>query len=331
MNKILSITVPSYNTSNYMDFCLPTFLTNNELLDDIEILLVNDGSKDDTLSRARKYEKQYPNTIKVIDKKNGGHGSTINKGIEHATGKYFKVVDGDDWVDNLNLTRLVQQLKKLDVDMIVNPYIEYNERKKSENIISVEQQYLEKKMKFSDLNLKSVLPMHSITYSTSILKENKIHLDEKIFYVDVEYILYPIPFVKTIYFLDYPVYIYRYDTPNQSVNTKNTQKNVLHHLKVVNSVCSFYDSLSEKTSKSVKEYILSRTISLINSQYNIYFSFPHSKKMKYTINEFDKLINKNYPSIYNNNKYNPFVKAFRINNNFYYIIWLLNKIRLKMR
>ncbi|MDK4463594.1 glycosyltransferase family 2 protein [Enterococcus faecium] len=331
MNKILSITIPSYNTSNYIDFCLPTFLTNAELLDDIEILIVNDGSKDDTLLKALKYEEQYPNTVKVIDKENGGHGSTINKGIEFATGKYFKVVDGDDWVDSLNLTKLVQQLKRLDVDMVVNPYIEYNERKKQKKIISVEKQQLETKMDFSNLKLESVIPMHSITYSTSILKENKICLDEKVFYVDVEYILYPIPFIKKIYFLDYPVYIYRYDTPDQSVNTKNTQKNVLHHLKVVDSVTSFCSNLPKKTNENIKEYILERTIRLINSQYNIYFSFPPSKKMKLTINEFDNHIKKNYPSIYNNEKYNPFVKAFRKNNNFYSSIWLLNQIRLKFR
>ena len=115
------------------------------------------------------------------------------------------------------------------------------------------------------------------------------------------------------------------------MNTKNTQKNVLHHLKVVDSIASFCSNLPKETNENIKEYILERTVRLINSQYNIYFSFPPSKKMKFTINEFDEHIKKNYPSIYNNEKYNPFVKAFRKNNNFYSSIWFLNQIRLKFR
>lgn len=130
MYKILTITIPSYNTSQYIDSCLPTFLSNKKILKDIEILIINDGSKDDTLVKAKYYENKYPETIKVVDKENGGHGSTINSGIKLASGKYFKIVDGDDWVDNNNFTNLVQQLKKIDTDMVVNPYVEYNERKK---------------------------------------------------------------------------------------------------------------------------------------------------------------------------------------------------------
>ena len=91
--KILSIVVPTYNVEKYLERCIDSLVYDEKVLNDLEILIVNDGSKDNSLQIAKKYEKQYPNTIKVIDKENGGHGSTINAGLKVATGKYFRVID----------------------------------------------------------------------------------------------------------------------------------------------------------------------------------------------------------------------------------------------
>ena len=104
MDKILTITVPAYNVEMYLDSILPTFL-DDQILDVIEIFIVNDGSEDKTKEIGQRYVDQYPGIVYLIDKENGGHGSAINKGIELATGKYFKVVDGDDWVDTKELDR----------------------------------------------------------------------------------------------------------------------------------------------------------------------------------------------------------------------------------
>ena len=107
MSKILTITIPSYNVEPYMNEVLPTFL-DPAVMDKIEILIVNDGSKDGTAALGKEYEAKYPGVITLVDKENGGHGSTINKGIELATGKYFKVVDGDDWVDTAAFIKFVK-------------------------------------------------------------------------------------------------------------------------------------------------------------------------------------------------------------------------------
>lgn len=117
MSKVLTITIPAYNVEKYMDEVLPTFLAES-IMDKIEILIVNDGSKDKTSEIGKRYEAQYPGVIKLVDKENGGHGSTINKGIELATGKYFKVVDGDDWVDTDAFITYVTMLEKLDTDAV---------------------------------------------------------------------------------------------------------------------------------------------------------------------------------------------------------------------
>ena len=108
--KILTVTVPSYNVQAYLEDCLESFV-NSEVMDDIEVLIVNDGSSDDTATIAERYVSKYENTFRLINKENGGHGSTINTGAREARGKYFKVVDGDDWVDTRSFIRLVKVLK----------------------------------------------------------------------------------------------------------------------------------------------------------------------------------------------------------------------------
>lgn len=164
MNKILTITVPSYNTEKYIDECMP-FLLDDSIVDDIEILVVSDGSKDKTVEVATKWSEKYPQTIRVIEKENGGHGSTINRGILEARGKYFKVVDGDDWVKTENLVKLVEFLKETDVDLINNPYFEHDEVTKAETLM------MELKIKSHQLNnyeeiVESIKipPMHTVTY-----------------------------------------------------------------------------------------------------------------------------------------------------------------------
>ena len=111
MEKILSITIPAYNVEKYLDRCLQSFEV-PEILDKIEILIINDGSKDKTPDIAQKYCDKYPETYFLYNKENGGHGSGINYGIRYATGKYFKVVDGDDWLNTEELPAFVQMLEQ---------------------------------------------------------------------------------------------------------------------------------------------------------------------------------------------------------------------------
>ena len=88
--KLITFTVPCYNSAAYMDHCIETLLTAGE---DAEIILVDDGSKDDTGKIADAYAEKYPTIVRVIHQENGGHGEGVNQGIRNATGVYFKVVD----------------------------------------------------------------------------------------------------------------------------------------------------------------------------------------------------------------------------------------------
>lgn len=335
MNKILTIVIPSYNTEEYMDFCLPFFLSDDKILSSIELLIVNDGSIDKTLQKAITYAEKYPDTIKIIDKKNGGHGSTINIGVKEAKGKYIKVVDGDDWVISKNLTKLVKFLETVDYDMVINPYIEYNEKNSKEKI--KKNRFIEKykfacSYNFDDIDFENEwIQMHSITYRTEVLQDNELILDENTFYVDAEYILYPIPYIKKICFLDFPVYMYRVNSDQQSVSLQGIQKNINHHRKVVDSCLDFFYDIENELSKTKRKYIEYRIIRLINTQYNIFFSFaPTEIKMK-ELEEFDLYIQEKHKHFYVSSKDNIFVKIYKKNSNTYRIIYYMNKIRLKFK
>ena len=106
--KLISFTVPCYNSQVYMKKCIDSLLTGGR---DVEIIIVNDGSKDGTLKLANEYKENYPDTVKVIDKENGGHGSGVNAGLKAAEGLYFKVVDSDDWLDTDALNELLGVIK----------------------------------------------------------------------------------------------------------------------------------------------------------------------------------------------------------------------------
>ena len=115
MEKILSIIIPVYNVEQYLDKCLSSVLNINQR-EEIEVLAINDGSTDGSLEILKKFQKEYPSVLQVIDKQNGGHGSAWNEGLKLATGKYIKFLDSDDWFSNLD--RLIRLLKNLDVDVL---------------------------------------------------------------------------------------------------------------------------------------------------------------------------------------------------------------------
>ena len=121
MSKTLTIAVPMYRVETYIDECLAS-LAIPEAEEDLEVLIVNDGSTDSSRARAARYEARWPGVFRIVDKENGGHGSAVNRGVREASGRYFKVVDGDDYVDRDGLLRLITFLKKCGADMVLTNY-----------------------------------------------------------------------------------------------------------------------------------------------------------------------------------------------------------------
>ena len=299
--KILSIVIPTYNVEKYLRRCLDSLVYDESVLDDIELLVVNDGSKDNSLEIAKEYEKKYPKTVVVIDKENGGHGSTINVGLEKATGKYFRVIDSDDWVNIDEFADYVRNLKECNTDIVLTDYnkellysgevqtfiyknLEYNKK------------YNLNKFDYSILE-DSYFYMATSTIKTEKLRKANLHLDEKTFYVDMEYILLPFLEMDSMIYLNYNIYRYFIGRPEQSVNIQSFVRNRAHHEKVVKRILAFYKKIPKKEMK--RAYIKEIILQLLNTHYIIYCKAKlGSKKDIKEIRKFNKFLKNDYRDLY---------------------------------
>lgn len=298
MQKVLTVTIPSYNVEKYLHQTLESFV-DERILKDIEVLIVDDGSKDRTAETGREYETRYPGSFRVISKENGGHGSTINRGIEEAEGAYFKVVDGDDWVHTEDFVKLVEALKTCKADYVVTNYYEVNDVTGEKT----PREYRELKGKeiwsFEEAAKQRQFSMHSLVIKTEILKEKSIRMDEHSFYVDVEYILYPIPYVETVQYLDLFVYMYRLAVATQSVSLQGYQKHMQNHIDVILHLTEFFERYRKNGTQGKLEYIGKRIAQMIGDQVTIFLSFEQNKQeIKRKFIAFDREIRGKSEDIY---------------------------------
>ncbi len=295
MEKILTVVIPSYNVEKYLRQTLESFVA-EQILEDIEVLIVDDGSQDTTAEIGKEFEKRYPQTFRVISKENGGHGSTINRGIEECKGKYFKVVDGDDWVKTEDFTVLVDRLKECNADYVVTNYYEVNDltgalTEKTFPKLAELSKNGEKTFSFEDVAGSVQMPMHALVIKSSILKENQIQLDEHCFYVDVEYILFPVPYVKTVAYFPLFIYMYRLAQATQSVSMQGYRRHIQNHIDVIFHLTEFaeqYKKNEKDGSRAKAAYIGKRIAQMVGDQITIFMSYPVSDKdNKKRFREFD--------------------------------------------
>ena len=299
MDKILSIIVPSYNVEKYISKCLDSLIV-EEIIDDIEVLIVNDGSKDSTVEIAKEYCNRYPETFILRNKENGGHGSTINCGIKHATGKYFKVLDGDDWLYTSNLVEYIDLLKQRDEDIIASDYLCIKDGTEEvfmkKSVTSMPERYGNAFSLVEDA-IEDVIKMHALTIKTKILQEHNILIDEHCYYVDCEYIAYPIPFCTSVYYDKHDIYCYRLGRNGQSVDIKSMQKNRKQHERVFNALLSFYDNLPE-ISENKKRYIERIIGQVMENQFQIYISMGLRAGMRDELVEWDRRLKNKHMGVY---------------------------------
>lgn len=301
MKKLLTISIAAYNIEKYIKECLDSFV-DKSFMDDIEVLVINDGSVDKTALIAGRYQKKYPDTFRVVNKENGGHGSAVNRGIAEAKGKYFKTVDGDDWINKRAFKELIDFIKLTDADVISTDYwwVDDSTRHKIKKIKNTFKgmQY-RKKYLFDNVCRNIYINIHAMTIKTSILQSNNIKLDHHCFYVDAEYVLLPVPYINTIAFLPKPVYMYRLGLGTQSMDILNMQKNCSHHEKVIGRIIRLYNN-NDKNNLSIpkREYLEKAIAKLAVSQIKIYLSYPASLGMKRKIVKIDSFFKRKYPQIY---------------------------------
>ena len=221
--KLLSVAIPSYNSEAYMEHCIETLLTGGER---VEILVVNDGSKDRTGEIADAYAAKYPTMVKAVHQVNGGHGEAVNAGIRNATGKFFKVVDSDDWVDEGALTQVLDTLEVYqdEIELLISNFVYEKQGAKHKKVMEYSR-YLPINCVFDWDDMKpfpigKYLLMHSVIYKTDMLRACGLELPKHTFYVDNIFVFDPLPSVKRMYYLNVDFYRYFIGRDDQSVNEK---------------------------------------------------------------------------------------------------------------
>lgn len=299
MEKLLTVVVPTYNVEKYIEQNLSSFVI-QEIMEELEVLVINDGSTDGSADLAKKFVDKYPNTFRIVDKENGGHGSTINRGIKEAKGKYFKVVDADDWVLEQGVIQLMNTLRKVDSDLVVSNFYWYHDKKQSTSV-EIKEPFngveYGKEYEFDSVCSNMYVKMHGMTLKTEILR-NIPKIDEHCYYVDVEYVLFPIPLVKTVTCIPDFVYMYRIGIPGQSMNINKMQKNQENFDRVLTRMFDFYQDCYKKLTPEKLSYVNQYLARVVASRFKIFLSFPYSKQTKAEMKAFDEKVKEDYPEIY---------------------------------
>ncbi|MCI8341365.1 MAG: glycosyltransferase [Eggerthellaceae bacterium] len=222
--KTITFAVPCYNSAEYMDACIESLLA---VGDDVEVIIVNDGSSDGTAAKADSWQERYPDIVCAVHQENGGHGAAVNAGLEHAHGRYFKVVDSDDWLDVEAMAEVMgylrEQMEYADpTDLVIANYVyeKVHENARTvmryKNVFPVAQEFTWDDV--GTFNPSQYLLMHSVIYRTDLLRDAGLELPRHCFYVDNIFVYQPLPCVQTLYYLDVDMYRYFIGREDQSVN-----------------------------------------------------------------------------------------------------------------
>ena len=258
--KLLSVAIPCYNSENYMRYAVETLLVGGE---DMEIIIVDDGSSDRTYEIALELQEQHPGIVKAVHQENAGHGGAVNTGLKEATGLYFKVVDSDDWVKEEALLEVLEALKNLvrdgvNLDMFICNYVYEKVGEKKKRVIHYRNCMPQDRVftweDVTHFRTGQFILMHSVIYRTKLLQDCGLELPKHTFYVDNIYVYQPLPQVKTMYYKDVNLYRYFIGREDQSVNETNMMKRIDQQLLVTRTMIDLHD-LTKLRPRSLRSYM----------------------------------------------------------------------------
>ncbi len=298
--KVLSVSIAAYNISKTIRQALTPFQA-NDVAPYVDVMIIDDGSIDDTASIAKEYVECQPDTFRLISKENGGWGSTLNVGISEAKGKYFKQLDGDDYFSEENLADFLMFLHSTEADMIHTPFVQFEDV--SGAVIneiggysgSYSRFILDQTFRIEECG-DYIPAMHCLTVKTDILQKNNISIMEHCFYTDVEYTLKAYNYCDTICFYKKPIYYYRIAQGGQSMSIAGARKHYKDHIKMIKKMLEF-DS-KETVNAYKKNNIEKRMIDACAFQYIFFFALQCTKENKQDLKEYDDYLKIQYPEIY---------------------------------
>lgn len=303
MDKLLTIIVPSYNVETTLRQTVESMLVPDmKLRNLLDILIVNDGSKDETLQLARQLEADNPGVVRVWDKENGGHGSTINVGIDNGYGKYLKIVDGDDWLETEALKQFLIELSKTDADVVATDYYHYYMNTGAKELVLSSRLPYGEVLKFQNIWNEYSFFMLSLAVKTELLRNQKYRIDEHCYYVDVEFDTLVAMLIDTVQYSDIKLYIYRLQNAGQSVSVQGWIKHYIEHERVVFTLVEWYNSLIKKQPERLDKiaYVKKRIIRSAGGHYKIGLDFPKEERKDFVkhLKEFNAELKVSGKSVY---------------------------------
>ena len=266
MNKTITFGIPCYNSAEYMDHCISSILEGSGYAEDVEIVVVDDGStKDDTLAKAQEWQERYPTIVKAVHQENGGHGIAVLKGLENAEGTYYKVVDSDDWVDADALRQLLDKLRAfiaydVRVDLVITNYVYEHVEDDTQKVVDYGFAVPKNKVitwdQIGHFNLSQNLLMHSLCYRTDVLRDGGVPMPAHTFYVDNIYAYVPFPLCRKLFYLDVDLYRYYIGREDQSVNEKVLTGRIDHYWRVARVMMHAYHLFEDVDSIMLCDYMM---------------------------------------------------------------------------
>ncbi len=316
--KLLSVAIPCYNSAAYMRKCIDFML---ECGEEMEIIIVNDGSKDSTLEIAREYEAEFPTIVKVIDKENGGHGSAVNAGLAVATGVYFRVCDSDDYLQVDALKKMLKHMRESleagnEPDVYFTNYVYDHQFDNTTHVNSLAKQMPPNRLfawnEMKHWGVSDYMLMHSMTFKTERIRASKMHLPEHCFYVDEIYCYQPLPFVEKLCYLDLDLYWYFIGRPDQSVTVENMKKRYMMQLTVITEMFRpyTYEDL-KKLPKKLRKYMI-HVLRIMTTVAMAYVYMDKGKERVENYRAFRKNVKAMNPSLYKkifHHAYMPFLRS----------------------
>ncbi|MEE0812097.1 glycosyltransferase family 2 protein [Blautia sp.] len=259
--KLLSVAVPCYNSQEYMKNCIDSLLEGQDL---VEIIIVDDGSKDNTAAIADEYATKYPDIVKAVHQENGGHGEAVNTGLRNATGLYFKVVDSDDWVNKEAYLAILDKLREITggpqtLDMMISNFVYEKQGAKRKKVMRYKSYMPENKIftwkEMGRMPVGKYILMHSVIYRTGLLRDCGLELPKHTFYVDNLFVYQPLPHVQTMYYMDVNFYRYFIGREDQSVHEDVMIRRIDQQL-FVNRIMIDTIAGAKNIEKNIRRYML---------------------------------------------------------------------------
>ena len=319
MDKILTLSIAAYHVENYLRNTLD-HITASSYIDEIEVLVIDDGGKDGSLDIAKEFEAKYPASVHAVHKENGGYGTVVNLALKMAEGKYFKLIDGDDWVDTDGLNRFVEFLHNNEPDAVFTEVKRFDET--TQEMIEKRRwrEWNNRVLDVGKIDFDIDCGMWYLAYRTEHARRYMRELPAKSLYTDVLFSTYPMPYVKTVGFLSEWVYIYRIGRNEQSVSRASRNKHYLEYHEIINRIKEYY---YEVNGNNLPAAIKKRFLEKYRLQILNLLLLPASKEIRNMLVKTEEETKKKYPDFYDYAEKRKKIRLLRYSN--YLAYWPIAK------